>query len=265
LGVISEISAHAQELSRESAVSYSADVTTNAWLLSKERARRMLDVGVTEYQVSLDGERQEHDATRVRRNGAGSFDAIWANLSDLRETDWSFLVTLRLHLTPSNIASMIRLSRDLGRAFLGDPRFRLLLKPIERLGGPNDAHMAVLGLDSETAMGVVREAILADQPAARFAEPDAVCYAAKATSLVVRADGRIGKCTVALQDPTNTVGDLLPDGRLIIDQDRLRPWLRGWGSVDPEELACPLEGLLSSLGRPETAIRPELPVLQASS
>jgi uncharacterized protein len=71
-----------------------------------------------------------------------------------------------------------------------------------------------------------------------FPAPD-VCYASRPNSLVIRADGRVGKCTVALSDPANTIGSLLPDGSLIIDDDRLRPWLRGWASRDWETLGCP--------------------------
>jgi hypothetical protein len=52
-------------------------------------------------------------------------------------------------------------------------------------------------------------------------------------------DGRVGKCTVALRDPANTIGSLLPDGSLDVDNDRLRPWLRGWASRDWETIGCP--------------------------
>jgi len=41
-----------------------------------------------------------------------------------------------------------------------------------------------------------------------------ICYASKANSLVIRADGRIAKCTVALNDERNHIGDLKPDGSL---------------------------------------------------
>jgi uncharacterized protein len=78
------------------------------------------------------------------------------------------------------------------------------------------------------------------------AEPDdgaSPCYAARANSFVIRSDGRVGKCTVALDDDRNTVGHLSADGRLILDASRIRPWIRGLVSLDPTELHCPLINL----------------------
>jgi uncharacterized protein len=70
-----------------------------------------------------------------------------------------------------------------------------------------------------------------------------ICYASIHNSLVIRANGMVGKCTVALKNPANAVGGLLPDGTLRIDNARLRPWLRGWESGDEETLGCPLGGM----------------------
>lgn len=67
-----------------------------------------------------------------------------------------------------------------------------------------------------------------------------ICYAAKANAFVLRADGRIGKCTVALNDPRNDVGKLNLDGTIVWNDGRLDPWLRGLHSGDSETLACPL-------------------------
>ena len=68
---------------------------------------------------------------------------------------------------------------------------------------------------------------------------DYVCYAAKANSYVVRADGRIGKCTVALKSETNCIGHIRQDGTLAIDDAKLRPWLSGWKSQERAALSCP--------------------------
>ena len=68
---------------------------------------------------------------------------------------------------------------------------------------------------------------------------DYVCYAAKANSYVIRADGRIGKCTVALTNDANCIGHILPDGTLDLDAKKLAPWLSGWKTQDGAALACP--------------------------
>ncbi|MEU3555803.1 radical SAM protein [Streptomyces fragilis] len=69
------------------------------------------------------------------------------------------------------------------------------------------------------------------------------CYAARPNSLVIRANGTIAKCTVALSDPSNTIGRITPQGELRIDNGRLAPWVRGWGGSDWAAVSCPYVGM----------------------
>ncbi|TOB10108.1 hypothetical protein, partial [Vibrio parahaemolyticus] len=43
-----------------------------------------------------------------------------------------------------------------------------------------------------------------------------ICYASKANSFGIRANGQIVKCTVALEDERNMVGTINPDGTIDI-------------------------------------------------
>jgi uncharacterized protein len=82
--------------------------------------------------------------------------------------------------------------------------------------------------------------------------PDSTCYAARGNSFVIRADGRVNKCTIALEAPENQVGHLAPDGRLLLDSPRVAPWLRGHWTNTAAELRCPMKGLVDSLTRRAT-------------
>ena len=64
---------------------------------------------------------------------------------------------------------------------------------------------------------------------------DYVCYAAKANSFSIRADGKVQKCTVALDNPLNDIGRIHPDGTLEIDQEKLSRWIFN------EKKRCPLQ------------------------
>ena len=44
----------------------------------------------------------------------------------------------------------------------------------------------------------------------------------------------------------HAIGALRPDGTLEIDGARLRPWLRGFETLDADDLACPLHGMRES-------------------
>jgi uncharacterized protein len=75
---------------------------------------------------------------------------------------------------------------------------------------------------------------------------DSICYAAHANSFLVRADGRLNKCTVALDLPANQVGRIHEDGTLELDRDRMLGWSLGLKTGDAGTLACPLRGVYTS-------------------
>ena len=76
-----------------------------------------------------------------------------------------------------------------------------------------------------------------------------MCHAATANSFIVRSNGTLCKCTVALDAPANRVGRLLEDGRVEIDTPAMTRWTRGLFSGESQALGCPLRGL------PETPLK----------
>ena len=72
---------------------------------------------------------------------------------------------------------------------------------------------------------------------------EAMCYAARADSFVVRANGRLNKCTLALEHPANQVGRLHEDGSVEVSGESMLPWMRGVFTGNSTELECPMVGL----------------------
>jgi uncharacterized protein len=257
--VVEDISAHAQRAAGTE-VRCLGDMTTNGYLLDGAMVDRMAAVGVREFQISLDGPAETHDRTRVRADGRGTFQRLWDNLLAIRRGDAPVSVVLRVHLTPAGLPRMPDFLARVRDTFLSDARFSVLLKTVERLGGPHDADLEILDKRSRPEVLARLNAVLATsgRPAScPDAGPDAVvCYAARPNSLVIRANGRLGKCTVSLDSPHNDLGRLRPDGTLDIRNDRLGPWLRGWETGDRDALHCPADGftltgpVLLQIGRP---------------
>lgn len=61
-------------------IDFDGSVTTNGARLTRRNADRLRRVGVTRAKVTLDGDREAHDARRPFRGGQGSFDIIVSNL-----------------------------------------------------------------------------------------------------------------------------------------------------------------------------------------
>jgi uncharacterized protein len=233
---------------------FCSDITTNAWRLDVPLFQELFSLGVERYQVSFDGLDQEHDRKRSRPGGGGTFARVWQNLLDLRGLPNPATVTIRLHVDRANAEHCRSFIDRLFLDFGGDPRFPLLLKLLGRWGGPRDENLDVFG--EEDGRKTLRH--LADYARAigvplQPVDGDAICYAARRNSLLIRSDGRINKCTLALEAPENQVGRLGEDGRLHIDDARMAPWLRGLWSGSPEALHCPMKGLVSRSAIVESA------------
>lgn len=244
--LIEDIQGHVQRWAAlHGALTGATDVTTNGTLLTRSVAGRLASLGVESYQVTFDGPREFHDRKRIHAGGRGTFDLIWNNLTALRDSPLRFQIMVRVHVDHDNLESMGRFLEEYRRAFGADPRFELFLRGLSRLGGANDASLRIL----EGAEGALRLQEIRARAAALglrqapHRPADDICYAARANSFVVRADGRLNKCTVALEHPHNQVGRLREDGTMELIAASVRPWMRGVESGDRAELQCPSRGL----------------------
>lgn len=247
--VITEISQHILALqAAHPRLKYNASATTNGALLDLDRTERLLALGISDYQVSLDGPQRHHDRTRIALNRKGTFDVIWGNLAAIRDSGIDARVMIRLHLTPENLPDMPTFVAEIRDQFLGDPRFSMLLMPVARLGGAQDESLSVIPHDETRAiigqlMAIARpQGMLVNRDPANLAcgpcEND-VCYASKPNSLVIRANGQLAKCTVGFDAPVNNVGQLRSDGTLELSHNRLKQWFGGWQAQDWAKLSCP--------------------------
>jgi uncharacterized protein len=253
MDVIEQISGLAQLLADDRPeLEYKGSITTNGVLLTSEYARRLSTVGVRHLHVSLDGPDGIHDLTRRLRGGRGTFRRIQENLVAIRDSDIDTRIDLRVHVTPANVESLDAFTEELIETFLGDERFTAYFFPIVDLGGPNQGAFPVL-TPAEAAVIVrrltrrVAEAQAHRKAKAKGCDSAYVCYAAKPNAWVIRANGRLARCTVGLEDPQNDVGEILPDGSLDVRADRVRPWLRGWADGDALSLHCPYEEMRSDV------------------
>lgn len=243
--ILVDISAHARALADTFGIAYQGNITTNGYLLDRAMLRRLVDVGVSQFQISLDGAGEQHDRTRKKASGAGTFDRIWANVLGIRNSDRAVEVVLRVHISPENRTSIDTLIDLINQELQHDERFTIYFKTLAHLGGPVDNSFPIYTDDEGPSVAQEVASRLANPAQAYKAPLDEpyVCYASKPNSLMIRANGTIGKCTVALDDPRNHIGRLQPDGSLDIVQEKVGPWVRGFASLDELELGCPYQGL----------------------
>jgi len=251
--IVKEISKYAQDVANSHNFTVVGSMTTNGFNLDETRIIELDRLNIPKIQISLDGNKDAHDMTRLRANGDGTFETIWRNILVFNNLYNSGKIVnskiiLRIHLHPRNIDSVYKLSGDI-RKYLNPECFSVHMKSIGHYGGENDKNFSVFHDNSELLTNHQSELYnyLSDFHQEFSNEDVYVCYAAKANSFIIRGDGRIGKCTVALNNKENSIGRILENGKLDLDAEKFGAWLYPLSSLNRSDLGCPISGLYRNM------------------
>jgi len=219
-----------------------ANLTTNAYHLDKETFGELVNCNVTKYQISLDGDMTLHNETRILANGNGTFQKIWDNLLMMHNSIYEFELIIRVHFTIDNYKQHERLIQLFNSHLSNDKRIKIYFKAIERLGGANDATIKQLEHFQKKEIKRYLDSMILDQEQLfNLSSDDSpyICYASQPNSLMIRANGKLGKCTVALNNDKNDIGFINELGELHVNEN-LKYWMKGIETLDLQTLACPL-------------------------
>ena len=246
LEAIREIAPRLQVLARENGVGYNSNMTTNGFLLTQEVLVELLSYDVRYFQISLDGGPTDHDCKRGLKGGGSSFQTIYDNLKAARNLSEQYTILIRINFDKDNLPRIQGLLDILKEDFAGDSRFELLFYPVGQWGGANDEQLNVCGrtrylsrlalAKTSATMGLKPHAHL---PQMQGLTGAGVCYAARPHDLLIGADGKIMKCTLALdQQDFNIVGHLKPDGVPDVDPEKIAGWVAPYFEDDDRCKKC---------------------------
>lgn len=220
----------------QSGCAVSGHITTNGYFLTPEVASQLIDLKVESFQITLDGPRQYHNQRRrlhrprdqvEAQDDEGTFDRIMSNVKSLLALRRIFNLQLRTNYDRDSLPVMSEWIDEMAAIVGDDPRVRVDFCPIWTDPCKVDVSIALGEEKQRTHVQLLSEA---HQRGLRTNAPEylglggLVCYAAKANSLVVRSDGTLNKCTVALEADYNHVGRIEMDGTLQLDVDKFAKW-----------------------------------------
>ena len=256
------------DIAEKYSLGYVSHITTNAYLLTPDVAEKLLAWKVTNYQITIDGMREQHDKKRPARDGSGTFDTIIANLMELKKRSERYRVRIRVNYDRENHPYIEDLLSLLEKEFGGDDRFVVAFHGIGKWGGPNDQNLDTCGMDEAK---VVRERLRKSakdkgfRPAGTLRDQNSlgknVCYAARPYNFIVGADGKLMKCTIVLdKEDHNIVGQLTPEGEMIMKVDNMALWVEPAFQSDTGCQKCAIlptcQGISCPLIRIENNISP---------
>ncbi|HEY0018596.1 MAG TPA: radical SAM protein [Longimicrobium sp.] len=230
---IEDLEPFANQLARDHDFSLGQSMTTNAYLLTEERATRLLDWGCNNYQITVDGLPEEHDCKRVGRDGSPTYHVILDNLRSMAQRKADFTIDLRVNFDRNNFPRLGEFMETISEDFGHDPRFQMRFRAVGKWGGPNDDSLNVCGVTDQkevlrglqkkaVEVGLAQESGIADVASLG----SQVCYAARPYNLIVGATGKLMKCTVVLYEmEENVVGQLHPDGTVELRDEQMAHWV----------------------------------------
>ena len=216
-------------LSRASAYGMrSATMISNCALLTRPQARALADVGLDVVQVTLDGDRDDHDRIRVRRSDSGgTFDTIVRNIAAAMSTT-PIRFIIRVNVSHHNHAGMPLLLDRLAGA-LDASRCKLYFALVGDVGiGYSNGLLASTDAAEQFTRWYRRALDLGFEiPRPRAHVPCPACsFEGGRYGAVVNADGSLSSCWDTAGKPGWEVGSLR-DGYLPAEETKDR-----WVSCD---------------------------------
>lgn len=212
-------------------------IVTNGYLLSRVTAERLKKAGISEVQVTLDGDRETHNARRPLADGRGTFDQIVHNISECHNL---LEMQVRINVDRSNARSALGALDALaaqGVQSKAGVYFGHVKQYTEACGDIASSCLSDREF-SEIDLALRREALR--RGFASFPYPNlrlaGACSADKDTAHVIAPDGLLFKCWAEASLGTSTsVGSLLRPARTPAEEENLQRYL-SWDPTATE--AC---------------------------
>jgi uncharacterized protein len=206
-------------------IKFGQAITTNGYLLTGDVFEQLVDTGVSQYQVTVDGLELEHDSKRYLANKSGTWHRIIHNLTDLSNTTREFELTLRYNY--DNNSDVNRFLGVYQKLFGDDDRFVLHVVPVGDWSATDTTDTSRVTISKSAILSQARKRGISVYATESFKNTfSMICYANFETSMVIMPDLSVRKCTVKLDSDYNHIGTINSKGELVLDRDKLQLWTK---------------------------------------
>jgi len=232
--IVVDITSRAFQIAKCAGVKLVSQMTTNGYLLNGDRLRNLLDAGILDYQITVDGNRDSHNKMRAASNGAGTYDVIINNCRTLLENPQTRL-TLRINFNHQNIESVSEVLDE----FLPETRerIRLVLEPIFGDGDVSAAANLAPEYISEFLDSIYAKSVQMGYGSSAadvnfIPEKLVYCYAERERQFIIGPSGDVFKCAARDFKHENRLGELTDEGTVAWD-DKFKHWMDQGESFKP--------------------------------
>lgn len=188
--LIREISSKIIPYCESKDIVYSASIITNGYLLNRVDFLELEECKISKIQITLDGEKEEHNKKRLLHNGKGTFDIIMKNIIDYSK----FLpILIRVNVDKNNIESARSLFKSIKS--IGSPNINISPAPIKSYNSKDeDSYLTndeFAALSFELYIQSIENKSFKPEIPVKV---DCVCDADYEHSYVIDSNGHLYKC-----------------------------------------------------------------------
>ncbi|WP_167356520.1 radical SAM/SPASM domain-containing protein [Pedobacter soli] len=197
------------ERCKEKEIQFLCTFTTNGYLIDDEMIEDFKKYEVNGFQITLDGNEEEHNKVRYVHKNKGSYREILENVFKLCRNN--IIVSLRINYTQEKLATVHDIYNDLqhleasARAYL-----KVDFQRVWQAEDSKESREEVLGLMNKFSNdGFKVSAVISNVDYVRNS-----CYADKKNHATINYDGNVFKCTARDFDAKNREGLLNTNGEI---------------------------------------------------
>lgn len=217
--VMVPIAEFAIKATKESNIPFYHQITTNGSLITKDRAKKMNELNLNSFQITLDGDEKRHNKIR-NMSGMPSFHLIQENISMLCENIKGIHITLRINYDNQTLDKS-----DMKKVFESIPeKYRLYITPNfqqvwqtgkQTFGNENEKRIALFEYCKELGYKV-------ENPTNYLSLLKGyTCYVDRYYHTEINFDGKIYKCTARAYSDDYVLGELKEGGRIEWNKEKM--------------------------------------------
>lgn len=212
-------------------ITYSADITTNGFLLKEDTLDMLNKLKVYDYMITIDGLKEQHDRRRFQSNGKGSYDQIIENILYFKkQKKYKFAnIVIRVNMSMGFLEKMDEFLEFLSNNFLDDNRFQFLFVPVVKFSGSHFSDKEIYSDHNKLFFQLYKndnykKYLCSKGEKFSLIIPPKKCPSALKNTYVITPDLNVYKCNAHYDFKKNKIGFINKNGVLNIDESIHEQW-----------------------------------------
>lgn len=229
--IIKYLSENIIKICKARLIPYSAEITTNGYLLDNDTFDMLYKQKVYNYMITLDGFKEQHDKLRCTRNGTGTYDAILSKLLWIRDNkQYRFAhINIRINITRAVLNVLDEFIYYIDSLFSNDPRFTFMFIPVKNYSTTKPTDETLFISDEELRIRLHNNTVYTKKfypegLKTYLIDPGQGCVSSRKNSYTITPDLKVYKCCAHYDMRDNNLGYIDLNGNLTINNSLHNKW-----------------------------------------